>query len=346
MQLSRFPLAALAAALPFASASASDHLDAPGVEGFGQGDINDLYAFESLEDPDNTVLILTVNPGAGVLSPVTFGDNVRYDILIDADGDALADSGYSTSFFREAGGGQGFRVTNGGDAYATGSVGETSSTAGGGRVTAGVFDDPFFFDLDGFNDGFDFTGDDFFAGLDVSAIVLEVPTAELGPGPIGVYAQTVADGERFDLVGRPAINTVLIEEGRKDDFNRVDPADQFEVFGGEVNAKIAELSNQENADALTGVLLPDLLTYDPSAPSGFLNGRTLSDDVIDIELDLLTAGGLTTDGVDANDRPFLGVFPYLASANGGPEVIPTPSAALAGLAAFGLGLARRRRRVA
>ena len=32
---------------------------------------------------------------------------------------------------------------------------------------AGTFDDPFFFDLDGFRNGFQFTGIDFFAGLNV-----------------------------------------------------------------------------------------------------------------------------------------------------------------------------------
>ena len=143
----------------------------------------------------------------------------------------------------------------------------------------------------------------------------------------------------------PRSTPVLISDGRKDDFNQVDPADQFEVFGEEVNAAIAGLSDQENADALTGVLLPDLLTYDSSDPSGFLNGRRLSDDVIDAELNLLTAGALTTDGVDGNDRVFLDAFPFLASSNAS-EAIPTPSAAAAGLALFGLAAARRRRRSA
>ena len=349
MKSHRLPLVALAAALPAGAALAADHLDAPGVEGFGQGDINDLYAFQSPTNPDNTVLILTVNPAAGVLSPTTFGDNVRYDILIDADGDALADSSYSTSFFTNADGGQNFNVFSRGESYASGTVGERSTTAGGGQVTAGLFEDPFFFDLDGFNDGFDFTGDDFFAGLDVTAIVLEVPSDELGADQVGIYAETVVDGQRFDLMGRPGINTILTSDGRKDEFNDVDPADQFEVFGEAFNDTIASLSSEENADALTPILLPDLLTYDSTNPAGYLNGRRLDDDVIDISLDLLTAGGLTTDFVDSNDAVFLDVFPFLAAPNGGgdgPEVIPTPSAAAAGLALLGLGVARRRRRTA
>ena len=54
---------------------------------------------------------------------------------------------------------------------------------------------------------------------------------------------------------------------------------------------------------LTPVLLPDLLTFDTTDPSTFLNGRALADDVIDFELNLLTGGEITTDGVNANDVP-------------------------------------------
>ena len=52
-----------------------------------------------------------------------------------------------------------------------------------------------------------------------------------------------------------------------------------------------------------------------------LTGRALADDVIDTELLLIFGGptggsnpGLTSDNVDANDKPFLTSFPYLASA--------------------------------
>ncbi|MBR9915353.1 MAG: DUF4331 domain-containing protein, partial [Algicola sp.] len=51
-----------------------------------------------------------------------------------------------------------------------------------------------------------------------------------------------------------------------------------------------------------------------------LTGRALADDVISTELLLIFGGpdgsanpGLTDDNVDANDKPFLSSFPYLAS---------------------------------
>jgi len=41
---------------------AADHLEAPFVQTDGRIDINDVYVFESPSNPDNTVLIMTVNP--------------------------------------------------------------------------------------------------------------------------------------------------------------------------------------------------------------------------------------------------------------------------------------------
>ena len=65
---------------------------------------------------------------------------------------------------------------------------------------------------------------------------------------------------------------------------------------------------------------------------GFPNGRRLGDDVVDIELRALAGGtpftpafnlapnNTLTDGVDANDKPFVTKFPYIPP--------PTPGTAL------------------
>ncbi len=65
---------------------------------------------------------------------------------------------------------------------------------------------------------------------------------------------------------------------------------------------------------MADILLPDILTVDFSSNAGFLNGRQLVDDVIDIELGIVTNGAVTTDCVN-NDSAFPGTFPYLAPAN-------------------------------
>ena len=236
-----------------------------------------------------------------------------------------------------------------------GAADSTLSTGRGGTVRAGLFDDPFFFDLVGFQNTLDpnstetFTGDDAFAGANVSAIVFEVPSIDLGNANVNVWATTERENVgQIDRVGRPAINTVLIDSESKDAFNQAQPGADLSVFSDQVNANIAALSNQANADALTGALLPDILAFDTTSSAGFntsdgtltLNGRRLADDVIDAELNALTAGNITGDGVDANDVAFSSVFPFLAPAA---VAVPEPSTLLPLAILFGAFYGRRRR---
>lgn len=321
---------------------AADHLDAPSLAGNGHLDINDLYAFQSPENPENTVLIMTVNPFAGDVSGVAFGQaDTEYEFMIDNTGDAVADLSYSATFFANPSGGQNVILAQGETSLGFGPSESAVPLSGGGKLQAGLFDDPFFFDLAGFSDGFNFTGTDAFAGANVSAIVLEVPSENLGGPEIGVWARTLSEHHQVDRMGRPAINTVLIPGPRKDEFNQTEPVNDLATFGDDVRAAITGLSSSENADVLTPILLPDVLTFNTSSAEGFLNGRGLADDVIDAELDLLSAGAVTGDGVDANDLPFLNTFPYLAPAH----VIPEPaSITMLLISALGMGTLRRRRR--
>ena len=94
-------VAALACSAMHSSPSqvkASDHLDAPNLTGNGQQDINDLYAFRPSSTSDNSVLILTVNPFAGTMSPTAFGTDTTYSFEIDNNGDALSDIRYEATF--------------------------------------------------------------------------------------------------------------------------------------------------------------------------------------------------------------------------------------------------------
>lgn len=324
------------------TAFAADHLDAPSLDGNGHLDINDLYAFQSPTNPDNTVFIMTVNPFAGVVSGTEFGEaDVEYEFMIDNNGDAVTDITYGATFFANPTGGQNYIITRNEASLGFGMTDVPLTLTGGGMAQAGVFDDPFFFDLAGFNDGLNFTGDDTLAGANVSAIVLELPSSELGGPNIGVWARTLSEHHQVDRIGRPAINTVLIPSERKDEFNLAEPTQDLELFGDDVRATITALSDVANADALTPILLPDLLTIDISSADGFLNGRGLADDVIDAELNLLTGGAVEGDGVHMNDLAFPGTFPYLAE----PHVVPEPATGMTLLLGFCiLGCNRKRRR--
>ncbi|HEY8092621.1 MAG TPA: DUF4331 family protein, partial [Acidimicrobiales bacterium] len=66
------------------------------------------------------------------------------------------------------------------------------------------------------------------------------------------------------------------------------------------------------AAGLAAVLLPDRLPYDTSNPvtNGVFNGRSLTDDVIDTELNVVTKGAVPSDCVSAH-TDYLSAFPYL-----------------------------------
>ncbi len=296
---------------------AADHLDSPSVQADGSVDINDLYAFQSPSNPDNFVMVMTVNPLAGSVSGTAFNPAAVYELAIDVDGDAKPNQAYRFYFANVRRGVQRFIVIDlSGRLGGTGQTGSASTLVNGGVVTAGVFDDPFFFDLAGFQNGLKFTGRDFFAGANVSAIVIEVPKSSLPVSAISVAARTVVGGRQFDRMGRPAINTVLIPSARKNAFNGASVANDTANFAGDVQASLIGLGNSPaRAGNLTSILLPDVLTFDTSVMSGFLNGRRLVDDVIDAELGLITNGVISGDGVNANDVPFQATFPYLAPAH-------------------------------
>lgn len=319
---------------------AADHLDAPIVQEDGRTDINDVYAFTSPDNPDNTVLIMTVNPAAGVLSPTVFDPKAKYEINVDNDGDGKREERIRVRFFEPDEDGNQEVTIYGSAGRADGTTGEEIELPDGGRAMVGTFDDPFFFDFQAFQDQVKAAGGprtfcdddavDFFAGFNVSAIVIETPTDNLlgDSSMIGVWGDTRARG-RADLMGRPGIATVLIDDGSEDQYNQTVPHKQLDAFGVEVRDNLLFLSGldgsgytEEEADGLVEILLPDILTFDTAEPAAYLNGRALEDDVIDTSLTVVTGGlgengtpVLTSDCVDANDVDFPGTFPYLAPAH-------------------------------
>jgi hypothetical protein len=292
-----------------------------------------VYAFQSPSNPENTVLVMGVNPLAGVQNNGTFHPHAAYEFKIDSNGDAKEDYTFRLSFSQpnEA---LVQRVTltglGGKGSSVSGKTDENISFGDSGMLRAGVMDDPFFFDLNGFL-ALDFcspgeTRPNFFNGLNISAIVLEVPSDVFGSNNIGVWARTTLDGNQIDRMGRPAINTVFIpnnpleptgsEPSQKNKFNAANPRGDQKNFRGEVvdTLNIFYGAGNPTVDALADILLPDILTIDTSNPAGFLNGRGLADDVIDAEYALVTNGAVTTDCVE-NDSDFSNSFPYLAPKN-------------------------------
>jgi hypothetical protein len=135
-------------------AQAADHRDGPGIQGSPAADINDVYAFRSATNPDNLVVAVTVNPltAPAQNNAVRFGSDISYNIHVDNTGDNVADATARITFNSDA---TRFTVSGLGDPI-TGPVTSPSASApmitesGPFKVFAGLRDDPFFFDLVGF----------------------------------------------------------------------------------------------------------------------------------------------------------------------------------------------------
>jgi hypothetical protein len=89
--------------------------------------------------------------------------------------------------------------------------------------------------------------------------------------------------------------------------------DAGQPYRGNVSAVLQALGGYSPmaADGLAAALIPDVITYNTaSMGTNILNGRALSDDVIDAELGIVTQGAIPSDCV-AWDLDSIPIFPYL-----------------------------------
>ena len=330
----------------------ADHLDVPGpiaitVDGHTarigpplgdpKTDITDVYAFQKPGDPSKSILALNVNPLAPALA-ASFDSAAIYMINVDTNGDSIADRSFRIRFSDVGDGAQTATVhlatgriaaglNDGGAAIIAGAPASFGAealitTRGPYRFFAGLRSDPFFFDLLGFIDGFNFHFGDFFANKNVFSIVLEVPNSALGTSPTttSLWGRTVLSQNdsliRDDRMARAAINTVFNHGQDKNIFNSIDPDQDLSATTTEGITFVQSFANTLGTlggdPALATVFLPDVLNYDFSRPTNYakLNGRRLQDDVIDISLSLVTGGTLITDNVGPHSD-YLAEFPYL-----------------------------------
>jgi hypothetical protein len=305
----------------------SDHFDTDD----SRTDLCDLYVFPSPERPDHSILIIDVNPEASV-DEVSTDPAASYEIKIDTDGDLEPDLAFHVLFAASSGDDTLARVyrATGRAARGSGAVGDTLiadarvpvdgsgevMAVDGCRFFAGLRSDPHFKDIKGFRNDFQFTGDDPVAMRNVFGIVLEVPTADFGGRAVKLWARTmtVVDGEvrQVDQAGRPGVNNAFNgpEEDRLE-FDASQPSGQRAQFGDRFVAFFASLGyGDEEAQALALEYLPDVLDYDPTAPSGYPNGRRLTDDTADLLAALLTRGRITSD-LAGPHTDLLDAFPFL-----------------------------------
>lgn len=178
--------------------------------------------------------------------------------------------------------------------------------AGGEKLFVGPRQDPFFFDFRGLispvsddlrfalsADGLptDGSAQDTFGPTNVTIIALEVP--DLKGREMGAWSVTslAEDGKAFDRAGRASITAIFLPNpptGRnpksypyggeiKQVYNETLPADDRENYGKMFRYRLQQIQADES---LADFFLPDILTYDPSHPQEYPNGRNLVEDAV------------------------------------------------------------------
>jgi hypothetical protein len=319
----------------------SHHYSGPDF-GFPHGDarldFTDLFAFPKPGDASKSILIMDVHPSSGVNPPgpttdVAFSPEAIYELRIDTNGDNVADIAYRVRFTSSEDGAQTatLRRAEGAQAAGLGDEGQLIvegvpvstgtethvAEAGAYRFFAGWRSDPFFFDVQGALNNLQFTGDDYFADKDVCSIVLEVPNSALGSGKMGLWARTL-DGTSGKWVqadrGARSNQTPFLAGEQNAAYLAAEPADDARFIPVFAHAlEHAGGYTPAEATRVAGTLLPDVLPYNPTVPAVYpTNGRTLTDDVSDFFLPLLSNGKVTEDKVGPH-KDLLAQFPYVGA---------------------------------
>lgn len=294
--------------IPLSPVRAADHAESTSVAGDPGADIADVFAF--LDPNDNSKVVLAMDVEGFVvpselLNLSFFGPDILYRFEIENTGDAIPDQSIDITFSpqtsrsspqtatiqfnrRKRFGIVPFTApTTVQTLNATANpFTVTTNAASGIRFFAGLTDDPFYFDIVGFNR---FVGSvlggspdptrlqrsrDSFAGYNIHMIAVEVPASLLrGPAGdvIGVNGVTLrqrisfrqnngdllnsGDYVQVDRMATPAVNTALIPFPRKNEYNAATPQDDANgLFAGDIVGTLTALgTNQANIGILASV---------------------------------------------------------------------------------------------
>jgi Domain of unknown function (DUF4331) len=293
-------------------------------------------------DANKSILIMDAHPSTGFNPPgptatEPFAPQAIYELKVDTNGDAIADIAYRARFSPGPDGAQTATVrrVEGADAAGNGDGGETIienapvstgqdaqvTNAGDCRFFAGWRSDPFFFDAAGLLNNFQFTGDDFFADKNVCSIVLELPNTALGSGSrVGLWHRTLipangagGDWVQVDRGARAQLETIVLPNELKADYLAAEPANDSQFVAGVAHSlEHTGGYSPDEARRVAETLLPDILPYDPTQTVAYPdNGRTLTDDPVDLLFAVMTNGRVTEDKAGPH-ADLLPEFPYVA----------------------------------
>lgn len=312
-------------------------------------DLCDLYAFQAPADPARTVLILNANPTADALHPEAIyrlnidndGDCLT-DIALSCVFAPPRDGRQTVSVFLARGTDSRSPEAAGTKIIADAEVsfGPTPAIHRAGTLAffAGARSDAFFFDFDGIKNLFDtrggrnftaphlggkspWTGVDSNTEANVFSMAFELPTAELGGRPeIRIWGRCSVrrDGTllHVDRAGHPSVSSFFNTDDTKEEYNASEPVNDRARWLEMFIHLMGHTGNYTRDEAIAAIdadgILPDMLSFDPTKPAKYPNGRVFTDDVIDYRLAFLSKGDIPPTGLTPH-RDVLGVFPYLGT---------------------------------
>lgn len=365
----------------FPAQTFSESRNAPNIDNYSALDIDGLYVFRDPANCNpgpgcNLVIAMVVQ---GLADPL-FGDtyhfqsNALYRLSFNTDGTGQSNANIDFAFSTFGNGSacpapaapcQTFTATFPAsfapNQTATGVVTEGTSGAvhlparitniGPVKIFAGPRENPFSFDYVGFNRAFAtsdptrFTGVDAFRGKNASAIVLEVPFANVFPAgcpsdspsfplnaPCGLWASTylgLSTGStpaylrQVDRMAHPLFAELLPLSSR-DNFDISSPLADNTLYGlmflNQVDAIDAAFCSRlatacqtpnPNKSLLQTLMVPDTLKFATGVLDGYPNGRRPEDHVTDLLIQLILQIPGFTDGT-TGDKSFCPDFPFLA----------------------------------
>ena len=312
-------------------------------------DLCDLYAFQSPTDPTRTAIILNANPRADALHPdAIYRLNIDNDgdLLTDI---AISyvfskpDGGKQTVSVFVAKGAEARSAEVVGTkiiADAEVSFGPKPNIVRSGATTfcAGARSDAFFFDYDGIKNLFDtsggrnftaphlggkspWTGVDSNTKANVFSTTIEMPTSELGANSaIRIWGRcSLRENGKLnhvDRAGHPSVSSFFNTDDTKLEYNASEPVNDVRRWTDQFVHLLGHTGGYTRDEAIAAIhaegILPDMLTFDPSKPAKYPNGRVFTDDVINTRLAFLSKGDIPPTGLKPH-TDVLREFPYLGA---------------------------------
>ena len=334
----------------------SHHFDTPTAREDPRINLCDFYLFQGR--PGNTVMALTVNPDAGGKAPDTFRDEGLYAFRFDTNGDSVEDVTFKVRFGVPTHGdgdahahvqtyevrralGEAARKGAEGELLLSGSTGQIAKTEQGCMAYAGLAPDLFpapaafgafrkaLWQENRFAPELFQNPQNAFAKMNVSAIVIEIPSNLIGRGLVHGWATASLYGHAPEVQvsrwGLPLITHMFLSDPSLGDesekYNRAIPADDIALFSkpiADFTEKVTRLANSAAnptayAKQLLARICPSVLPYELDTPACFsfsgFNGRALTDDVMDVILTLATNTALGA-GLAPDPRLVRPDFPY------------------------------------